>query len=86
MGSIPHPPVYFMALCIPAKQVRIGGGEKTKAVLMQRERRPVPVPVIRRACVAIPVGIFTIGLVTACPWLFALAAIVAVVLFLTLRR
>lgn len=54
--------------------------------LMHRERQPLPMPVLRRACVAIPVGIFTIGLVTGCPWVIVVAAVVAVIMAVILVR
>lgn len=53
---------------------------------MHRERQPLPMPVLRRACVAIPVGIFTIGLVTGCPWVIVVAAVVAVIMAVILVR
>jgi hypothetical protein len=53
---------------------------------MQRERQPLPLPVLRRACIAIPVGIFTIGLVTGCPWVIIIAAVVAVIMTVILWR
>lgn len=50
-------------------------------MLMQRERHTLPHPVFRRAALAVPVGVFTLALITGCPWLALLGFILSIILF-----
>jgi hypothetical protein len=51
-----------------------GEGER-KPLFMQRDYEHLPQPVFRRACVAVAVGLFTIGLVLGCTPLTILSVI-----------